>query len=372
MSRTLTLWFAFLCGAALTVGMAPCRADVHASAQEGSSPLTPSPADDIIKAAPPASFDRLLGPFEPSNQVEKDILAAALLDIEGQQLHKAAMAGDATARARRQEIADRVNAYDAQYESMRDAGTPFGLQWRVLSGQMQSASSENMLPSIRALYEAKYGARDAAGRQQAAQMVADQQASVERARQAQAAQAKAEEQAAAACGPAADGTKFDPNDLDRSLRWWVGRTRELGSAQRSGNQIRITAAQQQFKRQLACLHNQRVKYVFGVQRHPIRDDPAISTAGVLVGIHHKGKADDGVIVVGGERDARGITYAESVPILLRAGREIDPSELPKLSMNSTFLASARVVKTGVLGATALRPPTLILFVDDVRVERVNP
>jgi hypothetical protein len=369
MNRPHTLWFALLLGATLAVAMAAHPGPVHAGTPAAESPAPSSQADDIIKAAPPSSLDRLLGPFEPSNQVEKDILAAALLDIEGQQLHNAALTGDAEARARRREIADRVNAYDAQYESMRDAGTPFALQWRVLSGQMQSAPSENLLPPIRALYEAKYGARDAAGRQQAAQMLADEQASVERAGQAQ---AKAEEQAAAACGPAADGTQFDPSDLDRSLRWWVGRTRELGSAQRSGNQIRITAAQQQFRHQLACLNSQRVKYVFRVQRHPIRDDPAISTAGVLVGIHHKGKADDGVIVVGGERDARGITYAESVPILLRVGREIDASDLPRLRMSSTFLASARVAKTGVLGATALRPPTLILFVDDVRVERVDP
>jgi hypothetical protein len=369
MIRLHMLRFAFIIGAAVSVGLSPLAGGANASTHAAES-TAPSQADAIIQAAPRSAFDRLLGPFQPSNQVEKDILAAALLDIEGQQLHRAAMAGDADARARRRVIADLVNAYDAQYVSMRDAGTPFGLQWRVLSGQMQSAQAENLLPAIRELYDAKYGARDAAGRQQAAKMLAADQAAAERIRQTQKARAEAAKQAAAACGPAADGTQFDTNDINKSLRWWVARTREVGSAQRSGNQIRINAAQQQFRRQLACLNNQRIKYTFRVQRHPIRNDPSISTAGVLVGIYHK--ADDGVIVVGGERDARGITYTESVPILLRAGREIDAAALPNLSTKSTFVASARVTKTGVLGATALRAPTLIVFVDDVKVERVIP
>jgi hypothetical protein len=370
MKRLHTLWVAPFFGAALAVSLSPYTGPVQASTPAAESRPSPSQADAIIEAAPRSAFDKLLGPFKPSNQVEKDILAAALLDIEGQELFRAAMAGDADARARRRVIADLVNAYDAQHVSMRDTGTPFGLQWRVLSGQMQSAQAENLLPPIRELYEAKYGARDAAGRQQAAKMVAADQAAAERMRQTQAARAEAAKKAAAACGPASDGTQFDPNDINKTLRWWVARTRELGSAQRSGNQIRIDAAQQQFRRQLACLNNQRIKYTFRVQRHPIRNDPSISTAGVLVGIYHK--ADDGVIVVGGERDARGITYTESVPILLRAGREIDAAALPGLSTKSTFVASARVTKTGVLGATALRAPTLIVFVDDVKVERVNP
>lgn len=371
MNRLHKLWFALVLGAALPVVPLPFAAKVYASTTPAAeSPASPSQADAIIQAAPRSAFEKLLGPFQPSNQVEKDILAAALLDIEAHQLHRAAMAGDTAARDRRRQIADLVNAYDAQHASMRDAGTPFALQWRILSGQMQSAQAENLLAPIRDLYEAKYGARDAVGRQQAAQMLAADQAAAERAAQGRAAQAKAAEQAAAACGPAADGSQFDPKDINKSLRWWVASTREVGSAQRSGNQIRIDAAQQQFRRQLACLSNQRISYTFRVQSHPIRNDPAISNAGVLVGINHK--ADDGAIVVGGERDARGITYAESVPILLRAGREIDAAALPQLSMKSTFLASARVAKVGVLGATALRPPTLILFVDDVKIERIEP
>lgn len=370
MNLTHTLWATFSFSAVLTAGLSLFGEQAHASTHAAESPAPPSQADAIIQAAQRSAFDRLLGPFRPTNQVEKDILAAALLDIEGQQLFRAAMAGDTAARARRRQIADLVNAYDAQYASMRDAGTPFGLQWRILSGQMQSAQAENLLPPIRELYEAKYGARDAAGRQRAARMMVAERAAVERADQAQAARAKAAKQAAADCGPAADGSQFDPEDIDKSLRWWVARTREVGSAQRSGNQIRINTAQQQFRRQLACLGHHRIRYTFRVQRHPIRNDPAISDAGVLVGIRHK--ADDGVIVVGGERDARGITYTESVPILLRAGREIDAAALPKLSTKSTFVASARIAKTDVLGATALRAPTLILFVDDVKVEQIRP
>lgn len=358
MNRLYTSFCGALLGASLVAGLAPTTACAEAS-----------PADTIIQNAPATASSQLLGLFVPANQLEKDILATALLDVEGRQLHQAAMAGDTSARARRREIADQVNAYEAQYTSLRDAGTPFGYQWRVLSGAMQSAPSENLIPPIRVLYEAKYGARDAAAREQSARFFAADQAAAEQAKQNREAQARVTEQAQAACRAAADGTRFDPNDINKALRWWVARTRELGTAQRSGNQLRVDAARQQFARHLRCPLNQRVRYTFRVQKHPIRDDPAISAAGVLVGIHHQGK--DGVIKVGAQRDSRGIDYTESAPILLRAGKDIDPAVLPKLSMGSTFVASARVAKTGVLGATSLRSPTLILFVDDVRVEQVR-
>lgn len=374
MNRLHSLLFASALATTLTAGLPLHSSPSHASAPSADQGESPSQADAIIQAASPAAIDRLLGPFQPGNQLEKDILATALLDIEGQLLFKAAMAGDPAARARRREIADLVNAYEAQYASLRETGTPFGYQWRVLSGQLQSAAVENLMPPIRELYEAKYGARDAAARQQAAQFFAAEREAVERMKQpGREAPAKAAERPPAACAPAPDGTRFDPNDVDKTLRWWIARTRELGKAQRSGNQLRVDAARQQFNRQLACLVNQRIKYTFRVQRHPIRaDPPAIGADGVQVGIYHKDKADGGVIRVGAQRDARGVEHAESAPILLRAGREIDAAVLPKLSMKSTFVASARVAKTGVLGATALRPPTLILFVTDVRVEQVKP
>ena len=358
MNRLYISFCGVLLGASLAVGLAPAVAEAEAS-----------PADTIIQNAPATATGQLLGLFTPANQLEKDILATALLDVEGRQLHQAAMAGDASARARRKEIADQINAYEAQYTSLRDAGTPFGYQWRVLSGAMQSAPAENLIPPIRELYEARYGTRDAATREQAAQFFAAQQAAGEQAKRNREAQAKADEQAQAACRAAADGTRFDPNDVSKALRWWVARTRELGTAQRSGNQLRIDAARQQFARQLRCPLNQRVRYTFRVQKHPIRNDPAISASGVLVGIYHEGKG--GVIKVGAQRDSRRIDYTESAPILLRAGKDIDPAVLPQLDMDSTFVASARVAKTGVLGGTSLRSPTLILFVDDLQVEQIK-
>ncbi|MCW5620314.1 MAG: hypothetical protein KIS79_04320 [Burkholderiales bacterium] len=370
MNRQSGLLFGALLGAVLTTGLLLYTDPSHADSPATGQTQSPSQADAIIQAAPPSAFDQLLGPFQPGNPLEKDILAAALLDIEGRQLQSAAMAGDAAARARRREIVDTINAYEKQHASLRDAGMPFGYQWRVLSGQLQSASIENLMPRIRELYETKYGARDAASHQQAAQMLAAEQKAAERAKQVQGTSAEGAQQAAAACGPTADGTRFDPGDINQSLRWWIARTGEVGAAQRSGNQLRVDAAQQQFRRQLACLVNQRINYTFRVQRHPIRNDPAISAQGVLIGIYHA--TDDGVIRVGVERDARGVTHVESAPILLRAGQDIDASVLPDLSTRSTFIASARIARTGVLGATSLRPPTLILFVTDVRLEQVRP
>lgn len=45
--------------------------------------------------------------------------------------------------------------------------------------------------------------------------------------------------------------------------------------------------------------------------------------------------------------------------------------LAQLSTRSTFVASATVTDTTWLGSTFLRPPTLVLYVDDVRIEQVN-
>jgi hypothetical protein len=101
---------AFLLGAVLAGGLPLYAGSGHASTPSPDRLQSPSQADAVINAASPAALERLLGPFQPGNQLEKDILATALLDIEGQLLFKAAMAGDSAARARRREIADLVNA----------------------------------------------------------------------------------------------------------------------------------------------------------------------------------------------------------------------------------------------------------------------
>ncbi len=352
-------------GAALVMGMLLYSGISHANQPTADQVPSPNQADAIIQSASPEVTAQLLGPFQPSNQLEKDILATALLDIENRQLVQAALAGDQAARARRLEIYNLITAYQKQY-----ADSNFNFQWWVVSGRVKSAPVENLIPSVRALYEAKYGASGSAAEQQVAQTPADHQPAAPQARQRNESQVRTVDQASVGCAPAADGTRFDPQDIDKALSWWIARTREMGEAQRSGNQLRIDAAKQQFERHLACLVNQRIKYTFRTQKHPIRDDPVISAQGVLIGIYHK--SDYGVISVGAERDSRGITHAQSAPILLRANRDIDAGVLPNLSTSSTFLASGRIAKTSVLGATSLRPPTLILFVSDVQVEQVRP
>lgn len=237
---------ASLLGATLAGGLPLYSSSSYASTPTPGQPQSMSQADAIIQAASPEARGKLLGPFQPGNQLEKDILAAALLDIEGQQLYRAAMAGDQAARARRRETANLINAYEAQYASLREAGTPFGYQWRVLSGQLQSAAVENLMPAIRELYEAKHGARDAASRQQAAQFFAAEREAVERMKQqGRVVGAKAAERSPAACAPAPDGTRFDANDIDKTLRWWIARTHARagqGAAQRQSATRQCRAA----------------------------------------------------------------------------------------------------------------------------------
>jgi len=175
---------------------------------------------------------------------------------------------------------------------------------------------------------------------------------------------------------AGDGSVFDPNNIDNALQWWIARTRELGEAQRSGNQLRIDAAMQDFDAARQSIVGQRIRYTFGVERPSVggalATGDAISAQGVHVSLHHTHPNDLGAIRIGSQFDAGGRRHVESTPILLKPGEHIDSQMLLQLSTRSRFDISARIVDTAWLGATFMRPPTLILFVDDVRVEQIHP
>lgn len=173
---------------------------------------------------------------------------------------------------------------------------------------------------------------------------------------------------------APDTSRFDPHDIDNALAWWISRVRDLGAAQGSGNQMRIDAARQELDTHLASLRGQRIRYTFNVNTPSVggalATGQAISRDGVHIGIQHE--TDHGAMRVGSRTDASGRHHTESTPILIRTGQGIDEATLMQLTTSSSFLAAATVTDTTWLGATFMRPPTLVLFVDNVQVEQINP
>ncbi len=173
---------------------------------------------------------------------------------------------------------------------------------------------------------------------------------------------------------AGDTSRFDSQDIDNALRWWIATVRELGEAQGSGNQLRVDAALQEFNGRLASLRGQRIRYPFSVRTPSVggalATGQAISREGVHIGIQHE--TDHGAIRIGSRVDATGRPHSESTPILLRTGQGIDEAMLMQLSTRSTLVASATITDVTWLGSTFMRPPTLVLFVDDVQVEQIKP
>jgi hypothetical protein len=106
----------------------------------------------IICAAPLPLYQRFIGRFEPTDETERAILAAALLGAEIEALGPLARAGDEEARRRRNHRAQLTQCLERHFEHLDAAGTPFGLQWQVLSGHLQGAGEQYLIPSLRLLW----------------------------------------------------------------------------------------------------------------------------------------------------------------------------------------------------------------------------
>lgn len=170
------------------------------------------------------------------------------------------------------------------------------------------------------------------------------------------------------------GSVFDTSDVDNTIAWWTNQLRPLGEAQRSGNQIRIEEATAEFDAVRNGLIGQRVSYTMSVRTPSVggalATAQAISRDGVYVGVQRE--TDRGGLWVGTDRDARGANHVDSTPILLRPGEHFDEALLSQLSMQSTFVVSGDIFRTDWRGANFMRAPILILFVNNVQVEQVNP
>lgn len=110
-------------------------------------------AERIICDAPQAAFDRLIGWFPPHYQFETDVIAAALLATEAELRGPAARAGDEAARQRRIDIRDMITALENRNNAMYPGELPFGYQWRVLSGELQSVSEDRLIVPLRAVWQ---------------------------------------------------------------------------------------------------------------------------------------------------------------------------------------------------------------------------
>ncbi len=184
-------------------------------------------------------------------------------------------------------------------------------------------------------------------------------------------------------GAATAVDEFDPTNRNRAAFWWAGLVSELTEAKASGNEVRVDEVIQKIDAARAPLVGQRIRFLFNVwQTNPdlpetVWDYKPISSEGVWVGILHR--ADNARIHVGvkyHDTRMRGYIY----PFQLKPGEHIDPTILGSLSTKSTFEISATISQTGVARLDTWHqgmkrfstPPTLLLFINDIKVETVNP
>jgi len=178
-------------------------------------------------------------------------------------------------------------------------------------------------------------------------------------------------------------TEFDPNNRDRTAFWWAGLVKDLAEAKASENQIRVDAAIQKIDAARKPLVGRRIKFQFNVWTtnpgipETVWNYKPISSAGVWVGILLR--ADQARIHVGmpyHNRRARGYIYA----FQLKPGKHIDPAILGNLSTRSKFIISATISQTGLARLDTWHkgtkrfstPPTLLLFIKDIKVEKIIP
>jgi len=173
---------------------------------------------------------------------------------------------------------------------------------------------------------------------------------------------------------------FDASNRDRAALWWAGQVRQLVAAKESGNSMRVEEAVKMLDAARAPLVGQRIRFLFNVwTTNP--DLPStvwsytpISKDGVWVGLLHR--AEPGRIRVGiqhpGRRGARAFQ--------LKPGVHLDPAILRDLSERSVFEVSGTVMRTEIdrldtwhMGTKRFTDaPTLVMYINDIKVENVNP
>jgi hypothetical protein len=190
----------------------------------------------------------------------------------------------------------------------------------------------------------------------------------------------------AACGGGNDGggtaaiTEFDPNNRDRAAFWWANLVQKVIEAKATENQILIDEAMKEVTAAVQPLAGQRIQFKFGV--FPANPDlpetvwnyKPISAEGVWVGLVHR--ANPGRIRVGVPVHNRNGPRA----FLLKSGEHLDPAILRDLKMSSTFEISATVTHTAFerfdswhQGTKSFSDtPTLAIYLNQIKVEKVNP
>lgn len=175
-------------------------------------------------------------------------------------------------------------------------------------------------------------------------------------------------------------TEFDPNNRDRAAFWWANLVQKVIDAKATENQIRIDEVMQEITAATKPLAGQRIQFKVGVfQANPdlpetVWNYEPISETGVWVGLVHR--ANPGRIRVGVLVHNRNGPRA----FLLKAGEHIDPAILRDLKMTSTFEISATITRTAFERFDTWHngfkrftdTPTLAIYINQIKVEKVNP
>ncbi|WP_026611497.1 type IV secretory system conjugative DNA transfer family protein [Methylocaldum szegediense] len=111
-----------------------------------------APGREAIRAAQARVPDRLLGRFEPTSEFEKDVLDAALMNIEGNLLKASPRARDQIVQARIKELNEALKAINGKHAASERSEYPFRAQWLALSKAQFPPNEKTLIEPIRELY----------------------------------------------------------------------------------------------------------------------------------------------------------------------------------------------------------------------------
>ncbi len=117
------------------------------------------PARDAIKQAQNYAPSRLLGEFKPSNDYERDILQAALLNTEGNMLTMSPLKNDPLLKARMAEVDTQLGQLNQKHSKTASSKQPFQTQWWTLAKANYPDDPDTLIKPIRKLYEPLYKER---------------------------------------------------------------------------------------------------------------------------------------------------------------------------------------------------------------------
>jgi hypothetical protein len=148
-----------LLATAITICVLPLIAKGQSQAKSHNDLAREEFTRDALASAPNMAANRLFGNFVPSNALEQDIRAAALLSKEQAILRSFPAVDQNMVKLRIDELQLKLDDLEGRHADLTASGTPFRVQWQLVAGESLSAvkdvngewKSVNIMPCLQPL-----------------------------------------------------------------------------------------------------------------------------------------------------------------------------------------------------------------------------